>query len=98
VRLILTNTRLGAMLLLSGVFLILMMALTIWGKYGLLEVWSRQQNLVELAQDIDTIERENAILSQEIQRLRNDMGYIEKIAREELGLVRSGELVIEFAE
>jgi cell division protein FtsB len=98
VRLILTNTRLGAMLLLSGVFLILMMALTIWGKYGLLEVWSRQRDLVELAQDIDTIERENAILSQEIQRLRNDMGYIEKIAREELGLVRPGELVLEFVE
>ena len=98
VRLILTNTRLGAMLLLSGVFLILMMALTIWGKYGLLEVWSRQRDLVELAQDIDTIERENAILSQEVQRLRNDMGYIEKIAREELGLVRPGELVLEFVE
>jgi cell division protein FtsB len=98
VRLILTNTRLGVMLLLSGVFLILMMALTIWGKYGLLEVWSRQRDLVELAQDIDTIERKNAILSQEIQRLRNDMGYIEKIAREELGLVRPGELVLEFVE
>jgi cell division protein FtsB len=98
VRLILTNTRLGVLLLLSGVFLILMMALTIWGKYGLLEVWSRQRDLVELAQDIDTIERENAILSQEIQRLRNDMGYIEKIAREELGLVRPGELVLEFVE
>jgi cell division protein FtsB len=98
VRLILTNTRLGAMLLLSGVFLMLMMGLTIWGKYGLLEVWSRQRDLVELAQDIDTIERQNAILSQEIQRLRDDMGYIEKIAREELGLVRPGELVIEFVE
>jgi cell division protein FtsB len=98
VRLILTNTRLGAMLLLSGMFLMLMMVLTIWGKYGLLEVWSRQQDLIELAQEIDTIERENAVLSQEIQRLRDDMGYIEKIAREELGLVRPGELVIEFVE
>lgn len=98
VRLILTNPRLGAMLLLSGMFLMLMMGLTIWGKYGLLEVWSRQRDLVELAQDIDTIERQNAILSQEIQRLRNDMRYIEKIAREELGLVRPGELVIEFVE
>ena len=98
VRLILTNTKLGAMLLLSSMFLMLMMGLTIWGKYGLLEVWSRQRDLVELAQHIDTIERENAVLSREIQRLRDDMGYIEKIAREELGLVRPGELVIEFVE
>ena len=86
------------MLLLSGVFLIGMMVLSIWGKHGLLEMWSRQRELVELAQEIDTIERDNARLFQEIQRLRDDMGYIEKIAREELGLVRPGELVIEFVE
>lgn len=97
-RLILTTPKLGVILLLSGVFLMLMMALSIWGKYGLLEVWSRQRDLVELTQDIGTIERENARLSQEIQRLHSDMGYIEKIAREELGLVRPGELVIEFKE
>ena len=71
---------------------------SIWGKHGLLEVWSRQRELVELAQEIDAIEHDNARLSQEIQRLRDDMGYIEKIAREELGLVRPGELVIEFVE
>ena len=98
VRLILASPRLGLLLLLSGVFLIGMMALSIWGKHGLLEVWSRQRELVELAQEIDTIERTNARLSQEIHRLREDMGYIEKIAREELGLVRPGELVIEFVE
>jgi cell division protein FtsB len=86
------------MLLLSGLFLIGMMALAIWGKHGLLEVWSRQRDLMALAQEIGTIERENAKLSQEIQRLRDDMGYLEKMAREELGWVRPGELVIEFIE
>jgi cell division protein FtsB len=75
-----------------------MMVLAIWGKHGLLEVWSRQRDLIELAQEVDAIERENSKLSQEIQRLRGDIGYLEKIAREELGLVRPGEIVIEFAE
>jgi cell division protein FtsB len=97
-RLILSNPRLGALLLLSGLFFIGMMTLTIWGKHGLIEVWSRQQDVMALAQEIGAIERENARLSQEIQRLRDDMGYLEKIAREELGWVRPGELVIEFAE
>jgi cell division protein FtsB len=97
-RLILANPRLGMLLLLSGFFLIAMMVLTVWGKHGLLEVWSRQRHLVELAQEIDAIERENVKLSREIQRLRDDMGYIEKIAREELGLVRPGELVVEFVD
>ena len=98
IRLILTNTKLGLLLLLSGLFLIGMMALAIWGKHGLLEVWSRQRDLMEFAQEIDAIEHENGKLSQEIQRLRGDIGYFEKIAREELGLVRPGELVIEFVE
>jgi cell division protein FtsB len=98
IRLILTNTKLGLWLLLSGLFLIGMMALAIWGKHGLLEVWGRQRDLMELAQEIDDIERENSKLSQEIQRLRGDIGYLEKIAREELGLLRPGELVIEFVE
>jgi cell division protein FtsB len=33
-----------------------------------------------------------------VQRLRSDLGYIEKIAREELGLVRPGEIVFEFVD
>jgi cell division protein FtsB len=84
--------------LLSGLFLIGMMALAIWGKHGLLEVWSRQRDLMALAQEIDAIEHENTKLSQEIRRLRDDMGYLEKIVREELGWVRPGELVIEFVD
>jgi cell division protein FtsB len=94
----LTNARLSALLIVSGLFLLGMMGLTIWGDQGLLTVQRRQQETMRMAREIEILEQENARLSHEIQRLRVDMVYLEKIAREEIGLVRAGELVFEFVE
>ena len=98
VRQILTNTRLSALLLLSSLILLSLMALTVWGERGLLAMWNKQREVAELAQEIEAIERENARLSHEIQQLRDDMHHIETIAREELGLVKADELVFEFVD
>jgi cell division protein FtsB len=54
--------------------------------------------VTQLASVVRSIEQENQDLWRNIERLHSDMGYIEKIAREELGLVRPGELVFEFVE
>lgn len=98
IRQIFTNPRLTALLLLSCLILVTLMGLTIWGERGLLTMWRKQRAVAELVQDIEAIERENARLVHEIQHLRNDMGHIETIAREELGLVKSNELVFEFVD
>lgn len=97
-RQIFTNTRLVTLLLLSGLILVILMGLTIWGEHGLLAMWHKQREVVGLAQEIEAIERENARLSHEIHHLRNDMQHIETIAREELGLVKADELVFEFVD
>lgn len=98
VRQMLTNTRLALLLLLSSLFLVAMMGLAIWGERGLLAMGRKQREVIQLAREIEAIEQEKARLSEQIHRLQHDMGYIEKIAREELGLVRAGELVFEFVE
>jgi cell division protein FtsB len=95
---ILTNTRLVTLLLLSSCVLAAMMGLSIWGERGLLAVWRKQHDIVQLVREIEATEQENARLSEQIHRLQHDMGYIEKIAREEIGLVRADELVFEFVE
>ena len=64
----------------------------------LLAMWRTQHELERLVREIEIVEQKNATLSREVQRLRSDLGYIEKIAREELGLVRPGEIVFEFAD
>lgn len=98
IRQLLTNTRLAALLLISCLILVGLMALTIWGEQGLLAMWHKQRDVAGLVQEIEAIERENTRLSHEIQHLRKDMAHIETIAREELGLVKEGELVFEFVD
>lgn len=43
------------------------------------------------------LQKENEKLRERIHRLRHDNLYLEKTAREELGLVRPGEIVYRFA-
>jgi len=51
-----------------------------------------------LAHEARKIEATNDELLRNIERLRHDEAYIEKIAREELGLVRPKELVFEYVQ
>jgi cell division protein FtsB len=95
---ILSTPWLAVVVILSGVFLLGMMALTIWGDRGLLAMWRMQQDLQRMAREIEVLEQENNRLGREVQRLQTDLGYIEKIAREELGMVRPGEIVLEFSD
>jgi cell division protein FtsB len=42
------------------------------------------------------LQEENRRLAEQIQRLKNSNEEVEKIAREELGLVKKGEIVYQF--
>ena len=44
------------------------------------------------------LKRENERLSREVEQLKNDPGMIEAIARERLGFIRPGEVVIKIGE
>ena len=86
------------MLISAGVFCVVMMALAIVNERGFLAMWRMQHEISLLAHDVQATEQENRALWHDVKRLRDDMGYLEKLAREELGLVRPGEWVIEFVE
>jgi cell division protein FtsB len=45
-----------------------------------------------------SLEHENRALCREIDRLKNDMNYIENIARRELGMIRKDEVIIKLNE
>ena len=98
VRQIVATPWLTLVLIGSSLFVLAMMAFTVWGDRGLLAMWRTQHDLERLVLEIEIVEQKNAILVREVQRLRSDLAYIEKIAREELGLVRPGEIVFEFAD
>jgi cell division protein FtsB len=98
VRQIVATPWLTLVLIGSSLFLFAMMAFTVWGDRGLLAMWHTQHDLERLVREIEIVEQKNATLAREVQRLRSDLVYIEKIAREELGLVRPGEIVFEYAD
>jgi cell division protein FtsB len=48
----------------------------------------------ELAKKVRSLNIENTLLQQELERVQNDPVYQERIAREKMGVVRKGEIPI----
>lgn len=65
---------------------------------GLQRFLSLQGELSALQRQNQQLRQENRRLYGELERLRSDDGAVERVAREELGLVRPGELVFRVAE
>ena len=63
------------------------------GDKGLLETMRARRQYVEVAASLNSLRQDNARLRDEIRRLKSDPSTIESIARDELGLMRPGELV-----
>ena len=64
------------------------------GDRGLAEMLRARQQLRQTATDLDSLRRANASLTTLIENLNTDVRTIENIARDELGLIRKGELLI----
>jgi cell division protein FtsB len=84
--------RRGVHLLLAFVTLVLVIDALV-GEKGLLESMRARRQYQQLARSLDDLKRENARLRDEARRLREDPTAIESLAREELGLIRPGEVV-----
>ena len=63
------------------------------GEDGYVQVRSKKQELAQLRQRIEVLEAQNDSLRHQLWQLDNDIDYIEKVAREEFGMVRPGESV-----
>jgi cell division protein FtsB len=71
---------------------------TLVGQRGLLHLWKLRQEQRALEADVFALLRENEDLRSRITRLQTDDEFLEKVAREELGFVRKGELVYRFRD
>lgn len=63
------------------------------GDKGLLDTMRARRQYAQLSSDLSRKRQENARLRDEISRLRDDPSAIESLAREQLGLIRDGELL-----
>ncbi len=67
-----------------------------FGEMGFIHFSKMKRALHQSETEIHAIERENDRLIQEIEALKTDASYIEKIARDRLGLIKKGETTYEF--
>lgn len=67
-----------------------------FGDMGFFKAIKMQKNHATIQKDIRSLKLENVHLVHQIEGLQNDPFYIERLARDRLGLVREGELVYEF--
>jgi len=77
-----------------GLLTLAMLLLAVFNDKGVLEVRSQVQKLNSIDVEIARQEAENKQLHEEIKALRFDPATIEKLAREELKLVKPGEIVL----
>ncbi len=82
--------KVGRVLLL---FLVLMGSVILFGSRGVLDNRRLDQKLSDLRKSNEELAVKNDALKKEILLLRNDMRYIEKVARDELGMVKANDRV-----
>ena len=75
------------------VFLLLMALLITFGNRGLVDNYLVSKRLAQLKLQSNEITIENNDLKRKVLLLRNDLTYIETLARSELGMVKEGDIV-----
>lgn len=74
----------------------LIIGMSVFGDNGVLDYLRMKQATSETKRRVEQLERENRTLRKDIEALKNDNAYIEKVAREKLNMVRPDEVLYQF--
>jgi cell division protein FtsB len=83
---------------LLGLFLLALLVHDVFGAHGFLAMRRTRTEIERVQKDIDRINKENIQLAEEVKALKSDPRTIEKIAREDLGLAKDGEVIIKIPQ
>lgn len=83
-------------LLATGALALAGAGLLAFGGAGAVRVWQMSREVETLEREIEQLRAEADRLSRAVDRLREDPALIERLAREELGMVKPGERVLKF--
>jgi cell division protein FtsB len=87
------NLREKILLSFTIMILFLMLFFVIFGENGLADLNLLRQQRDGLLEKNHRLEQENLALYREINRLKNDLKYIENVARQELGMIKKDEII-----
>jgi cell division protein FtsB len=86
-------------LTLALVALVLLLQYPLWlGKGGWLKVWEYERQLAQFKEANQKLEVRNSGLDAEVRDLKQGYDAIEERARYELGLIKEGEVFVQFPE
>ena len=75
---------------------VLAVGLAVFGVKESVRAWQMRRDMRAVEREVQTLRAKQEQLTRTVDRLRNDPLYIEKLAREEMGMVREGETVLKF--
>lgn len=88
-----TKVTLKAVFLLSSVLTVVFLISFMFSEQGISELQRSRKRVQDLRTDITRLEAEQVHLAGEIESLRRSTFAVERIAREQLGMSRPGEVV-----
>ena len=83
---------------LLGLLVLVLVVHDIFGTHGYLAMRHTQSEIKKVQADLDQLNKENVQLEQDVKELKTDPHKIEKIARDELGLAKPGEVIIKIPQ
>ena len=82
--------------------LLLLIVAVLWllfaPKMGIVSLYTQKGRLHALEVKKVELEKENAVLRLEIDRIQNDIDYFEYLARKKHGLVKENEIIFDFSK
>ena len=81
----------------TKILLIAFLALVAYVAFGnrlFYKVWQEEKTLTELETQVEQLAAETDSLRRVLKRLEGDIDFIEKVAREDFGLAKPGEVII----
>jgi cell division protein FtsB len=70
----------------------------VFGENGLIDLNIHKKEKQLLLEQNRLLEQQNMALSRTIDRLKNDLAYIESVARQELGMIGKDELIFKLKQ
>lgn len=71
-----------------------LLADALFGDRGLAQTFRARRDYEQAASTLSSLRHENAVLREQARRLQDDPSAIEAVARQELGLIRPGEVLV----
>jgi cell division protein FtsB len=70
----------------------------VFGERGLLQTLKSRQELLRARQELSQLKHHNETLRADARRLQGDPATLELLARQELGLIRRGEILVRLSD